>query len=103
MQFIRVQCQIKYVWKDIGIGIDVVMRCRSASWWEWLCGYKLFFWRWSKNHREQTRYSGKVYIYGNLPRFRKPQYIKKLSDLTLVKGKKLENLENEDIYLEVRS
>ena len=45
------------------------------------------FWIWKNNHRYQARDVGKACISGNLPRFRKPPYINKLSDLTLIEKK----------------
>ena len=43
LQFISVQDQSTYFWKDINSGIYVVMICRSASFWKWLVGSTLFF------------------------------------------------------------
>ena len=59
-------------WKDIHVGIYLVMRCSIASWWEWLVGSTLFFWRWTNNHGDQARDGGNAWIYGNLTRFGKP-------------------------------
>ena len=41
----------------------------------------------AKNNKEKAKDDGKAHIYGNLTRFRKPQYINKQSYLTLIKKK----------------
>ena len=76
---IRVQDQSKYSWKHIRVINNVVMICRSASWWEWLGGSTLFFYWWSNNYRYESRWSGKAYILGDLPRFSKHKYLNKQS------------------------
>ena len=86
-QLIRVQDRIKYFWKDIRIEIDAVMICRGASWWEWLVVSSLFFWVWPNNYIDKARGGGTACIYGNLPIFRKFQYLNNQSYLTLIKKK----------------
>ena len=87
LRIIRVKDQSKDFWKDIHVGIYLVMRCSIASWWEWLVGSTLFFWRWTNNHKNQARDSGNAWIYGNLTRFGKPWYLSKKSYLTLINKK----------------
>ena len=84
MWVVWVQDQREYFWKDICIGIVVMVRCRSASWQEFLGGSKLFFWGWPYNHRYQSRYGVKAWISVNFLRFRKPKYLNNQSDLTLI-------------------
>ena len=77
LSLIRVQDQSKYFWKDICVIIDVVMRCRSKSWWKWL-GESILFFCIGKIITESKQ--GKIerpYISGDLLRFRKTQYLNK--------------------------
>ena len=63
--------QIKDFRKDIFVGIGVLMRCISVSWWEWLGGSTLFFWGWIDNQINQARDGAKSYISCTLPIFKK--------------------------------
>jgi hypothetical protein len=56
--------------KDYEVGIDAISRALAASFWEWDDGSTVFFWRWTKEHRNELRDGLKVwYQRANLPSY----------------------------------
>ena len=78
--------------RNADAGSDLIRKNSSASWWEWNGGSALVFWQWGSligmtNARDGTR----VYVSGELPRFRRAQQAPKSGDLEMV-GSKLGNV-----------
>jgi hypothetical protein len=48
--------------KDYEVGIDAISRALSASFWEWDDGSTVFFWRWTREHRNELRDGLKVWF-----------------------------------------
>ena len=54
-------------------GKEAIERATNASWWEWLGGSSLFFWRWPCSHYRWAREGQPHFTTSELPRFRQPQ------------------------------
>jgi len=70
---------------SMGPAADCIQRVAESSWWEWLAGSTLLFWRWPRSHLEWARDGQPHFQTGELPKFTIPQAKPKTS----VEGKKM--------------
>jgi hypothetical protein len=74
--------------RNADAGSDLVRQNSSASWWEWNSGSALILWQWgSLTSMIDARDGTKVFVPGELPRFRGAQQAPKPEDLSLVAAK----------------
>ena len=59
--------------KSLVAGRECIVRSSGATWWEWRCGSRPFFWRWPKEYRHQIRDGLKLWIKHQLPKWQVPQ------------------------------
>ena len=59
--------------KSLVAGRECVERSSGATWWEWRCGSRPYFWRWPNEYRVQIRDGLKLWIKNQLPRWQVPQ------------------------------
>ena len=52
---------------------DCLYRAAESSWWEWLAGSTLFFWRWPKSYLLWAREGQPCFAVGTMPVFKRKQ------------------------------
>ena len=59
--------------QDICLGQEALYRAANSSYWDWVEGSSLFFWRWPSSIREEARDGVPILVIGKLPRYKTSQ------------------------------